>query len=328
MKIGVLTSGGDAPGMNATVRAVARTGFARRWEVMGIEAGYRGLLEGRIQPLGNRMVGGILHRGGTVLGTARSTEFATPEGQERAARKLEKAGVEGLVVIGGEGSLTGALRLQERGVKVVGIPATIDNDVWGTDTAIGVDTALNTALEAIDRIKDAASSHQRAHVVEVMGRRCGYLALMSAIAGGAEAVLVPEFEPRREEIMRAFQKSWEQGKPHFIVVVAEGAPLSAEEFHEFVNEAGGGVESRITVLGHVQRGGSPTAFDRILASRMGTAAVKALSEGASGMMTGLQGRRMELLPLSEVVGRSHPLDPDIYEMAEVLAGFPEEVSYR
>ena len=314
--------------MNAAVRAVARMAFARHWEAVGIEAGYRGLLEGQFQPLSNRMVGGILQRGGTVLGTARSTEFATPEGQERAARKLEKAGVEGLVVIGGEGSLTGALRLQERGVKVVGIPATIDNDVWGTDTAIGVDTALNTALEAIDRIKDTASSHQRAHVVEVMGRRCGYLALMSAIAGGAEAVLVPEFEPRREEIMRAFQKSWEQGKPHFIVVVAEGAPLSAEEFHEFVNEAGGGVESRITVLGHVQRGGSPTAFDRILASRMGTPAVKALSEGASGMMIGLQGRRMELLPLSEVVGRSHPLDPDIYEMAEVLAGFPEEVSYR
>ena len=314
--------------MNAAVRAVARMAFARHWEAVGIEAGYRGLLEGRFQALSNRMVGGILQRGGTVLGTARSTEFATPEGQELAARKLEKAGVEGLVVIGGEGSLTGALRLQERGVKVVGIPATIDNDVWGTDTAIGVDTALNTALEAIDRIKDTASSHQRAHVVEVMGRHCGYLALMSAIAGGAEAVLVPEFEPRREEIMRAFQKSWEQGKPHFIVVVAEGAPLSAGEFHEFVNEAGGGVESQITVLGHVQRGGSPTAFDRILASRMGTAAVKALSEGASGMMIGLQGRRMKLLPLSEVVGRSHPLDPDIYEMAEVLAGFPEEVSYR
>jgi 6-phosphofructokinase 1 len=314
--------------MNAAVRAVARMAFARHWEAVGIEAGYRGLLEGQFQPLSNRMVGGILQRGGTVLGTARSTEFATPEGQELAARKLEKAGVEGLVVIGGEGSLTGALRLQERGVKVVGIPATIDNDVWGTDTAIGVDTALNTALEAIDRIKDTASSHQRAHVVEVMGRRCGYLALMSAIAGGAEAVLVPEFEPRREEIMRAFQKSWEQGKPHFIVVVAEGAPLSAEEFHEFVNEAGGGVESRITVLGHVQRGGSPTAFDRILASRMGSAAVKTLSEGASGIVIGLQGRRMELLPLSEVVGRSHPLDPDIYEMAEVLAGFPEEVSYR
>ncbi len=328
MKIAVLTSGGDAPGMNAAVRAVARMAFGRRWEAVGVEAGYRGLLEGRIRPLENRGVGGILHRGGTVLGTARSKEFATPEGQERAVKRLEEAGVEGLVVIGGEGSLTGALRLEERGVKVVGIPATIDNDVWGTDTAIGVDTALNTALGAIDRIKDTASSHQRAHVVEVMGRHCGYLALMSAIAGGAEAVLVPEFESRPEEIMRAFRKSWEQGKPHFIVVAAEGAPLSAEEFHEYVNEAGGGVESRITVLGHVQRGGSPTAFDRILASRMGTAAVEALSEGESAVMIGLRGRRMELIPLNEVVGRSRPLDPDLYEMAEVLAGFPEEISYR
>jgi 6-phosphofructokinase 1 len=310
------------------VRAVARTAFARHWEAVGIEAGYRGLLEGRFHSLDNRGVGGILHRGGTVLGTARSTEFATPEGQERAVRRLSDAGVEGLVVIGGEGSLTGALRLEERGVPVVGIPATIDNDVWGTDTAIGVDTALNTALEAIDRIKDTASSHQRARVVEMMGRHCGYLALMSAIAGGAEAVLVPEFESRPEEIMRAFRRSWEQGKPHFIVVAAEGAPLSAEEFHEYVNEAGGGVESRITVLGHVQRGGSPTAFDRILASRMGTAAIKVLSEGESGVMIGLRGRRMELIPLNEVVGRPRPLDPDLYEMAEVLAGFPEEISYR
>src|SRR5215211_1865944 len=325
MRIGVLTSGGDAPGMNAAVRAVARTAFFRGWEVMRVWAGYRGLLEGRIYSMDRRRLGGIIHRGGTVLGTERSAEFATPEGQRSAAGKLAEAEVEGLVVIGRNGSLTGGLRLSELGVKVAGVPATIDNDVWGTDTAIGVDTALNTALEAIDRIKDTASSHQRAHVVEAMGRRCGYLALMSAIAGGAEAVLVPEFEPtRREDIMRAVQKSWEQGKPHFIAVVAEGAPLSAEEFHEFVNEAGGGVESRITVSGYVQRGGSPTAFDRILASRMGTAAVKALSEGASGMMIGLQGRRMELLPLSEVVGRSHPLDPDIYKMAEVLAGFPEE----
>jgi 6-phosphofructokinase 1 len=314
--------------MNAAVRAVARMAFARHWEAVGIEAGYRGLLEGRFQALSNRMVGGILQRGGTVLGTARSTEFVTPEGQELAIQRLEKAGVEGLVVIGGEGSLTGALRLEERGVKVVGIPATIDNDVWGTDTAIGVDTALNTALDAIDRIKDTASSHQRAHVVEVMGRRCGYLALMSAIAGGAEAVLVPEFVPRPQEIMRAFKKAWEQGKPHFIVVAAEGAPLSAEEFHEYVNEAEGGVESRITVLGHVQRGGSPTAFDRILASRMGTAAVKALSEGESGVMIGLGGRQTGYVPLNEVVGQVRSLDPDIYEMAEVLAGFPEEISYR
>jgi 6-phosphofructokinase 1 len=232
------------------------------------------------------------------------------------------------VVIGGEGSLSGALRLQERGVKVVGIPATIDNDVFGTDTAIGVDTALNTALEAIDRIKDTASSHQRAHVVEVMGRRCGYLALMSAIAGGAEVVLVPEFEAKPQEIMQAFSRAWEQGKPHFIVVAAEGAPLSAEDIHKYINDTEGAFESRLTVLGHVQRGGSPTAFDRILASRMGTAAVKALSEAQSGMMIGLRGRRTEYVALNEVVGQVRPLDADLYEMAEVLAGFPEEISYR
>jgi 6-phosphofructokinase 1 len=328
VKIAVLTSGGDAPGMNAAVRAVARTAFARRWEVVAVEAGYRGLLEDRFRSLGNRGVGGILQRGGTVLGTARSTQFATHDGQELAASRLQKAGVEGLVVIGGEGSLTGALKLQERGVKVVGIPATIDNDVFGTDTAIGVDTALNTALEAIDRIKDTASSHQRAHVVEVMGRRCGYLALMSAIAGGAEVVLVPEFEAKPQEIMRAFRKSWEQGKPHFIVVAAEGAPLSAEDIHKYINDTEGAFESRLTVLGHVQRGGSPTAFDRILASRMGMAAVKALSEAQSGIMIGLRGRRTESVALNEVVGQVRPLDADIYEMAEVLAGLPEEISYR
>jgi 6-phosphofructokinase 1 len=325
VRTAVLTSGGDAPGMNAAVRAVARTAFARRWEVVGIEAGYQGLVEGRFQRLDNRKVGGILQRGGTVLGTARSMEFATPEGQELAASRLQKAGVEGLVVIGGEGSMTGALRLQERGVKVVGIPATIDNDVFATDTAIGVDTALNTALEAIDRIKDTASSHQRAHVVEVMGRRCGYLALMSAIAGGAEVVLLPEFEAKPQEIMRAFRRSWEQGKPHFIVVVAEGAPLSAEDVHRYINDAEGAFKSRLTVLGHVQRGGSPTAFDRILASRMGTTAVKALSEAQSGIMIGLGGRQTEYIPLERVVGQVRSLDADIYEMAEVLAGLPEEI---
>jgi len=207
VKIAVLTSGGDAPGMNAAVRAVARTALARRWEIAGVEAGYKGLLEGRFQQLHNRGVGGILQRGGTVLGTGRSTQFATPEGQELATIRLEKAGVEGLVIIGGEGSLTGALRLQECDVKVVGIPATIDNDVFGTDTAIGVDTALNAALEAMDRIKDTASSHQRAHMVEIMGRRCGYLALMSGIAGGAEVVLVPESEAKPQEIIQAFSRS-------------------------------------------------------------------------------------------------------------------------
>jgi 6-phosphofructokinase 1 len=309
--------------MNAAVRAVARTGFARGWEVMGIEAGYRGLLENRIRPLGNRMVGGILHRGGTVLGTARSTEFATPEGQERAVRRLADAGVEGLVVIGGNGSLTGGLRLEERGVKVVGIPATIDNDVWGTDTAIGVDTALNTALESIDRIKDTASSHQRAHVVEVMGRDCGYLALMSAIAGGAEAAVVPEFEPRPEALLLFLKKAYEQGKSHFIVVVAEGAPLSAEEIHEYINDTAGTYESRLTVVGHIQRGGIPTAYDRILASRLGTAAVDALADGDAGTMVAIHGDQVERVPLKGVVESKRELDPQVYKMAEVLAELPE-----
>src|SRR5215203_2432881 len=309
--------------MNAAVRAVARTAFAWRWEVVGIEAGYKGLLEGHFRSLGNRGVGGILQRGGTVLGTARSTQFATPEGQETAGKRLQKAGVEGLVVIGGEGSLTGAWRLQERGVKVVGIPATIDNDVFGTDTAIGVDTALNTALEAIDRIKDTASSHQRAHIVEVMGRDSGYLALMSAIAGGAEVVLVPEFEPSPENLLLFIKKAFEQGKSHFVVVVAEGAPVLAEELDEYVNGAEGTYDSRLTVVGNIQRGGIPTASDRILASRLGSAAVEALADGESGMMVALRWPRVERVSLKEVVGKGQPLDPDLYRMAEILAELPE-----
>lgn len=309
--------------MNAAVRAVARMAFFRGWEVMGIWAGYRGLLEGSIYPMDRRRLGGIIHRGGTVLGTERSPEFATPEGQGRAAGKLAEADVEGLVVIGGNGSLTGGLRLAELGVKVAGIPATIDNDVWGTDTAIGVDTALNTALEAIDRIKDTASSHQRAHIVEVMGRDSGYLALMSAIAGGAEAVVVPEFEARPEALLMFLKKAYEQGKSHFVVVVAEGAAVSAEELHEYVNGAEGTYDSRLTVVGHIQRGGIPTASDRILASRLGTAAVVALADGESGVMVGLRGPRVERVPFEEVVGKVQPLDPDLYKMAEVLAELPE-----
>jgi 6-phosphofructokinase 1 len=323
MRIAILTGGGDAPGMNAAVRAVARAAFNRGWEVMGVWAGYKGLSEGRIYPLDRRRLGGIIHRGGTVLGTERSAEFMSPEGQRRAAGKLAEAEVEGLVVIGGDGSLTGGLKLAELGVKVVGIPATIDNDIPGTDAAIGVDTALNTALGAIDRIKDTASSHHRAHVVEVMGRDCGYLALMCGIAGGAEAVLVPEFEPRPEALLLFLKKAYEQGKSHFIVVVAEGSPLSAEEFHEYVNSTEGTYDSRLTVVGHIQRGGIPTAYDRILASRLGSAAVEALADGESGIMVGIRGEQVERVPLKDVVGKERPLDPDLYQMAEVLAELPE-----
>jgi 6-phosphofructokinase 1 len=305
MKLAVLTSGGDAPGMNAAVRSVARTAFSLGWQPMKVESGYKGLLEGRISPIDRRKLGGIIGRGGTLLGTQRSSRFQTSEGRQAAARRLDEFEVEGLVVIGGEGSLTGALKLSELGVKVVGIPATIDNDVWGTEISIGVDTALNTALETIDRIKDTASSHNRAHVIEVMGRNCGYLALMSAIAGGAEAVLVPEFEPDPEDLIRFIRKAYEQGKSHFII------------------NSTGTYESRLTVVGHAQRGGDPTAFDRILGSRLGTAAVETLSEGEHGVMVALRGELIGSLPLEEIIGRLRPLDPQMYRMAGVLSALPE-----
>ncbi len=309
--------------MNAAVRAVARTAFFEGWEVMGVNAGYRGLLEGRIYPMDRRRLGGIVHRGGTVLGTERAPDHLRREGQRRAAGNLEEAGVEALVVIGGNGSLAGGQKLAELGVKVVGIPTSIDNDVWGTDLAIGVDTALNTALEAIDRIKDTASSHRRAHVVEVMGRDCGYLALMSAIAGGAEVAVVPEVELRPEPLVLHIKRAYEQGKSHFIVVVAEGAPFSAEQVHDYVNGVEGAYDSRLTVMGHIQRGGNPTASDRILASRLGHAAVEALVEGDYGKMVGVRGQRIERVPLEEVAGKSRPLDPGLYKMAEVFAELPE-----
>ncbi len=306
--------------MNGAIRAAARTAFARGWEALGIPDGYRGLLEGRFRRLTDRMMGGILHRGGTILGTARAPEFAAAEGQRTGLAVLRRAGVEGLVVIGGEGSLKGALALTRLGMPTVGVPATIDNDVPLTDMSIGVDTALNTALEAIDRIKDTASSHRRAHVVEVMGRNCGYLALASALAGGAEAVLLPEFEPRPEDLIRSLADSYERGKPHFIVVAAEGARLSARRFHEYVNATQDTFESRLTILGHVQRGGSPTAYDRILSSRLGAAAVEALAGGESGLMVGVSGRRVDHLPLEEVAATKRTLDQDTYDLALALAG--------
>lgn len=323
MKVAVLTSGGDAPGMNGAIRAVARASFARGWEVLGVHNGYEGLLQNKVFDMDDRDVGGILHRGGTFLGTSRSPEFRTPEGQEKAAAILREAGAEALVVIGGEGSLTGAARLQELGLQVVGIPGTIDNDVWGTDTAIGVDTALNTALEAIDRLKDTASSHNRAHVVEVMGRNCGYLALMSAIAGGAEAVMVPEFEPDPRGLLDALKASYAKGKPHFIVVVAEGSRFTAEGLHEYVNRTPGAFKSRLTVLGHVQRGGAPLAFDRIFASRLGAAAIATLADDEPGTMVAMNGRRTERIPLEEVAGKIRPLDPQTYGLAETLAGLAQ-----
>ncbi|WP_207956956.1 ATP-dependent 6-phosphofructokinase [Rubrobacter tropicus] len=320
MRVAVLTSGGDAPGMNGAIRAATRTAFVRDWEVLGVPDGYRGLLEGRFRRLTDRTMGGILHRGGTILGTAREPQLLTEEGQRQGLAALKRAGVEGLVVIGGGGSLKGALALAKLGVPTVGVPATIDNDVPFTDMSIGVDTALNTALEAIDRIKDTASSHRRAHVVEVMGRNCGYLALACALAAGAEAVLLPEHEPHPEDLLGALASSYERGKPHFIVVAAEGSGLPARKFHEYVNAAEDTFESRLTILGHVQRGGSPTAYDRLLGSRLGAAALRALAEGEPGIMVGVSGRRLERFPLEDVAAGKKHLDEDTYDLALTLAG--------
>lgn len=319
MKIAVLTSGGHAPGMNAAVRAVAQGAFARGWEVVQVEFGYMGLMKGDVQPVQRDRLEGFMQLGGTVLGTERSDEFQTPEGQRRAVACMEENGVEGLVVIGGGGSLAGAQNLHELGVKVAGVPATLDNDIWGTDLSVGVDTALNTAVEAIDRIRDTASSRNRAHVIEVLGRDCGYLALMSAISGGAQVALVPEFEANPEDLLEYIRETYEQGKPHFIVVAAEGAKFTAAEFQDYVNDAEGTYQADLTVLGHLQSGGGPSAFDRILAGQLGTAAVSALEDGDTGVMVALRGQQVERLPLEKVVENRRPLDPEMYELVEVLA---------
>jgi 6-phosphofructokinase 1 len=323
MKIAILTGGGVAPGMNAAVRAVAQAAFSRGWEVVGAQNAYDGLLEGRLQPIDRSRLGGLMHRGGTVLGTGRSKEVRQPEGRERVVRRLEEAGVGGLVIIGGGGSLTSAKAMGEAGVEAVGVPATIDNDVPGTEMAIGVDTAIDTAVEAIDRIRGTAISHNRAHIVKVMGSDSGYLAVMSAIAGGAEMALIPEFEAHPEGILRFIEEAYEQGKSHFIVVAAEGAELSAEQLQEYINEAQGTYEADLTAVGHIQSGGDPTAGDRILAARLGAAAVAALAEGDYGTMVGVNGEEVRRVPLEEVVGKERPLDPGLYELAQLLAEMPE-----
>jgi len=317
-RIGVLTSGGDAPGMNPCIRAVVRTAIDMGLEVMGIKRGFAGLIDGEFMEMNARTVGGIIQQGGTILQTARCEEFKTPQGQRKALRKLNEYGVEGLVIIGGDGSLRGALALHRAGFPVVGVPASIDNDIWGTDMAIGVDTALNTVLSAIDKIKDTATSHGRAFLVEVMGRECGYLALMSGIAGGAEVVLTPEREISLEDVAHVVEEAYVKGKRHALIVIAEGAKYKTSEVAAHLQQDQVGFEVRTTILGHIQRGGSPTAFDRLLASRLGTAAVHELVNGNSGVMVGLVGNKIKPQPLEEVVNRCKEIDPHLYELARVL----------
>ena len=309
-RIAVLTSGGDAPGMNAAIRAVVRTGLDRGWSVYGVERGFAGLMSGWLRELGARDVGGIIQQGGTFLGSARSPEFRQQEGRRRALEHLDRAGVEALVVIGGNGSQTGAHALWQAGLPVVGIASTIDNDLQGADISLGVDTALNVALEAIDRLKVTASSHGRAFLVEVMGRHCGYLALMAGIAGGAEAIVIPEAEIEPEALAEEIRSAYERGKPHALVVVAEGARYNATRLVEFfkANKDRLGFEFRVTILGHVQRGGTPGAFDRLLGTRLGAAAVDRLAHGEQGILVGQQGGEIRATPLDEVAGQRKELD--------------------
>lgn len=320
-RIAVLTSGGDAPGMNAAIRAVVRAGSEKEMKMFGIRHGYRGLLEGHIERLRARDVGGIIQLGGTVLGSARSEEFMTVAGRERALKNLHEYRIEALVVIGGNGSQTGAYELSKMGFPVVGIASTIDNDLYGSDITIGVDTALNIALEAIDRLKVTASSHQRAFLVETMGRQCGYLALMSAIAGGAETVVIPEVETTPEQVANEILDAYKRGKNHAMVVVAEGAKYNADALVQHFKEHRErlGFSIRVTILGHIQRGGIPTASDRILAGRLGVGAMECLAQGRHGVLVGIKDSKVAATPLSEVAGRKKELDLDLFEISRVLA---------
>ncbi len=319
-RIAVMTSGGDSPGMNAAIRAVVRTGMEYDMEVFGVRQAYTGLINGDFELLTSIEVSGILQRGGTILQTARNDEFRTTGGQRKALRRLNEKGIEALIVCGGNGSLTGALALHNLGFQTIGIPGSIDNDIFGTDMAIGVDSALNTILDALDRLRDTASSHQRAFLIEVMGRNCGYLALMGSILGGAEIVITPEHEITMEEVSKALENAYVRGKSHAIAVIAEGAPYKVTELEDYLKKNQDiGFEIRLTILGHTQRGGSPTAFDRLLATRMGVKAVQCINEGMSGMMVALSGREMKPIPLQDAITQLLPNGQQYYEMAHFLS---------
>jgi 6-phosphofructokinase 1 len=320
-RIAVLTSGGDASGMNAAIRAVTRTGIDKGLEIFGVRDGFRGLIDGNFQPLDVRSVGGILNTGGTMLGSARCPEFKDQTVQTEALKHLTDFNISGLIVIGGNGSQTGAAALSSRGFPVVGIASTIDNDLYGSEMTIGVDTALNIALESIDRLRVTALSHRRAFFVEVMGRESGYLALHCAIVGGAEAVVIPEAEIAPETVAEELRAAHDRGKRHAIVVVAEGSKYNATKLVSYFKDHREqfGYESRATVLGHVQRGGVPSAFDRMLATRFGAAAVEAITSGEAGVLIRLQGSRVSGMSFPDVIANKKTLDAGLLELARVLS---------
>lgn len=317
-RIGVITSGGDAPGMNAAVRAVVRASLGRGTEVVGFLHGYKGIIEGESTLLDSKAVGGIIRQGGTILRTARCNEFREKPGRELAVNQLKKEGIEGLVVVGGDGSLTGArLLFEEFGFPVIGVPGSIDNDIPGTDFSIGFDTAVNTGLEAIDKVRDTAYSHDRVFVIEVMGRANGFIALEVSLGCGAEAVLVPEVPYSLFEICDLLQAGYKRGKRSSIIVVAEGA-ARASDVKDFISKTTG-LEARYLVLGHMQRGGSPTAFDRVLALRLGAQAANRLISGYSGEMVGVDGMNVVQHPISYVLSIEKTLDPEKLLMVDVMA---------
>ncbi len=317
-KIAILTSGGDSQGMNNAVRAVAKTAISKGIDVYGIRRGYKGMLEGQIFPLTSLDVSGIADRGGTILLSARLPEFKDPSVRAKAAQNLKEKGIDGLVVIGGDGSFHGAhLLYEEHGIKTIGIPGTIDNDIAGTDYTIGYDTALNIILDAVSKIKDTAISHERTYLVEVMGRNCGDLALYSAIAGGASGVLIPEIKSSIDDLAEVIKFRREQGKLYDIIVVAEGVGNVVEIQKELAEKVDTSI--RVTILGHVQRGGAPTAFDRILATRLGVRAVELLIEGKGGLMVGLQSEEVTTHPLSYAWENYSKSSYKDYEIASMLS---------
>lgn len=316
-RIGVLTSGGDAPGMNAAVRAVVRKGIYHGLQVVGIRRGFLGLLKKEFVPFSLGSVADIIHRGGTFLHTARCEEFKTEEGQREALRNLQDEGIDGLVVIGGEGSMHGALALAEYGMTVVGIPATIDNDLTGTELSIGFDTAVNNVVDAINKIRDTATSHERVFIIEVMGRKTGHIALFAGLAGGAESILIPEESLNMDEVIFKLQRGMNRGKLHSIIVVAEGAASGMAVGEEIRRRTG--LETRITILGHLQRGGMPTAIDRVLASRMGAKAVDLLQDEVSKQMVGIIAKELVAVDLEKVLSKKREPDRSIWELAAILA---------
>ncbi|MGY3717222.1 6-phosphofructokinase [Sutcliffiella cohnii] len=316
-RIGVLTSGGDAPGMNAAIRAVVRKAIFHELEVYGVYRGYAGLIEGDIKRLDVGSVGDIIHRGGTMLYSARCEEFRTLEGQQKGIEQLKKHGIEGLVVIGGDGSFQGAKKLTEHGFPCVGVPGTIDNDIAGTDFTIGFDTALNTVIDAIDKIRDTATSHERTYVIEVMGRDAGDIALWSGLAGGAESILIPEKGESIDDVISRLRRGSERGKKHSIIVVAEGVG-SGVEYAQKIKEATN-FETRYSVLGHMQRGGSPTANDRVLASRLGARAVELLMANKGGRCVGIQNNELVDHDIIEALAQKHTIDEKMYTLSQELS---------